>query len=187
MEAITDSEAPQSDHITNPTFERGGVWMSSFHGDRYMQEDIYKVTDHVKVGFDDIFAEPSATKAGDVGQVLSPSVRKVFSLVFGYTQSAIYYFLTILTGVFLGLTWGALFGTVNYFVVWPQWCSARVQFIIWTMIVAATLAGSMIGLTFGLRTPPLENGGSPPDRTFDGFFGDSPDDSQSESSWFGQW
>ena len=49
MEAVTDSEAPQSDRVTNPAFERGGLWMSSFHGDRYTQEDIYKVADHVKV------------------------------------------------------------------------------------------------------------------------------------------
>ena len=49
MEGVTDSEAPPSDRITNPAFERGGMWMSSFHGDRYTQEDIYKVTDHVKV------------------------------------------------------------------------------------------------------------------------------------------
>jgi hypothetical protein len=51
MEGVTDSEAPQSDRVTNPPFERGGVWTSSFHGDRYTQEDIYKVSDHVKVGF----------------------------------------------------------------------------------------------------------------------------------------
>ena len=39
---VTDDPPPSA-------FERGANFTSSFHGDRYYQEDIYKVTDHVKV------------------------------------------------------------------------------------------------------------------------------------------
>ena len=41
----TDERLPAS------TFERGVNFTSSFHGDRYYSEDIYKLTDHVKVSF----------------------------------------------------------------------------------------------------------------------------------------
>ena len=39
-----------------------------------------------QVGFDDIFSEPRAVKSGDIGHVLAKPVRKVFSLVFQYSQ-----------------------------------------------------------------------------------------------------
>ncbi|KAI0213716.1 hypothetical protein LSAT2_001205 [Lamellibrachia satsuma] len=88
------------------------------HSDRSGLEDVYKVTEHVKVGFDDIFAEPRAVRTGDIGHILAKPVRKVFNLVFQYSQAAVYYFLTIVAGVFLGLAWGAVFGVTNYVVVW---------------------------------------------------------------------
>ena len=51
MTGETESEAAPSVSERTTNFERRGLYMSSFHGDRYFQEDIYKVTDHVKVKY----------------------------------------------------------------------------------------------------------------------------------------
>ena len=133
----TESSTTTSDitpKMTTSTFERNTNWRSSFHGDIYTQEDIYKVTDHVKIGFDDIFGEPFALRTGDIGSALAPHVRKIFNHVFSYSQSALYFFLTLVTGVFLGLGWGIIFGLVNYIVVWFIQPALKIVFILFRII-----------------------------------------------------
>ena len=61
----------------------------SDHSDKYYYQDIYQVTDHVKVGFDDIFTEPVALKKGDIGHALSSPIRK-YSLCFLYMHKLQY-------------------------------------------------------------------------------------------------
>ena len=45
--------------------------------------------------------------------------------------------------------------------------SARQKYIISVCAILVCLVAVIIGLTLGLRTPPAERGGSPPDKVFD--------------------
>ena len=105
-----------------------------------------------QLDYDELFGEPAVLVDADIGRVLSPSLRRLLSFVYTYTQvriqyaisiymhvnlhvgrfklieldkfmsfffqGAIYYFLTILTGVPLGIVYGVLFGLTHYVTMW---------------------------------------------------------------------
>ena len=55
-------------------------------------------------------------------------------------QAAVYYFLTIVAGVFLGLAWGAIFGVVNYVIVWLFHPTIAMFFIVMRVVAMPTRA-----------------------------------------------
>lgn len=81
-------------------------------------QDYFLLSNCVKIGFDDIFIEPEAIRSGDIGKHLSPRLRLVFGNVYSYTQEAIYFFLSMITGLFFGLLWGTVFGAWAFVDVW---------------------------------------------------------------------
>ncbi|KAK2180102.1 hypothetical protein NP493_459g01024 [Ridgeia piscesae] len=148
------SVAPTSELASTYSASEIFPFRTGYHGDRGAHENVYRVTEHVKVGFDDIFSEPRAVKSGDIGHVLAKPVRKVFSLVFQYSQAAVYYFLTIVAGVFLGLAWGALFGVTNYVIVWLVQPTLALFFVVTRIVAMPTRA-----LVRALCDPPFQAAG----------------------------
>ena len=65
------------------------------------------------------------------------NIRRCFLLHF---QAAVYYFLTIVAGVFLGLAWGAIFGVVNYVIVWLVHPTIAMFFIVMRVVAMPTRA-----------------------------------------------
>ena len=50
--------------------------------------------------------------------------------MFSYSQAGLYFFLTLVTGVFLGLAWGVVFGLVNYVIVWFLHPALKILFMV---------------------------------------------------------
>ena len=57
-----------------------------------------------------------------------------------FYQAAIYYFMTIVTGMFLGVFWGVLFGGLNYVVVWVVQPVMKLLFVSLRLVAMPTRA-----------------------------------------------
>ncbi|XP_038069282.1 caveolin-3-like [Patiria miniata] len=93
--------------------------MSSF----FAEEDIYRMTPHVKVEYAEVFKEADGANSFD-------ALAEFSGLVFKWTQLGVYRFFSLIPGVPLAFLWAIVFALVNFFTVFLIQPSFKLTFVV---------------------------------------------------------
>ncbi|XP_038069280.1 uncharacterized protein LOC119738454 [Patiria miniata] len=93
--------------------------MSSF----FAEEDIYRMTPHVKVQHEEIFKEADGANSFE-------ALANASGLVFKWTQLGVYRFFSLVLGVLMVFLWGIIFALINFLTVFLMQPMVKLTFIL---------------------------------------------------------
>ncbi|XP_072175559.1 caveolin-1-like [Diadema setosum] len=86
-------------------------------------EDIYELTPHVKVTFDDTFKNSDTTKGFSF-------MKSVNENIYRWTHFAIYASVSLIISPVMSVVWGITFAFLNFFIIWFAQPSTKAVFVI---------------------------------------------------------